>query len=51
MNVWAIKIAPYKFLALDVFFATSCCAIETMFICLSVCLSGTGMHYDHAVQL
>ena len=38
-------------LARDAFFRTNRRAIVMMFVCLSVCLSGTDVHCDHTVHV
>ena len=40
----------YNFLACDAFVRTNRRVIAMMFICLSVCLSGTSVHCDYTVH-
>ena len=34
----------------DAFIRTNRCTIAMMFVYLSICLSGTGVHWDHTVH-
>jgi len=41
----------HAFLARDAFIRTNRRAIAMMFVCLSICLSDTGVHCDHTVHV